>query len=183
LSRYQIDKGSGRFTVRAFATGLLSALGHSPTIAIRDFSGEAVFDPAKPEESSLQVRIKADSLEVMDDISNKDRREMEQTMKQEILQSATYPEIVYASSGVSATPIGEGRWQINMNGNVTLRGVTRAQAVSAQVTLGGDTLRAAGEFTLLQSTYGINPVSVAGGTLKLKDELKFTFDIVARNQE
>ena len=27
------------------------------------------------------------------------------------------------------------------------------------------------------------PKSVAGGTLKLKDELKFTFDIVARRQE
>ena len=44
----------------------------------------------------------------------------------------------------------------------------------------GDMLRANGEFTSAQSNYGIKPVSVAGGTLKLKDELKFCFDIVAR---
>jgi hydrogenase expression/formation protein HypC len=30
--------------------------------------------------------------------------------------------------------------------------------------------------------YGIHPVTVAGGTLKLKDELKFTFDIVGRRK-
>jgi hypothetical protein len=44
-------------------------------------------------------------------------------------------------------------------------------------------LRASGEFLLSQSSYGIKPVSVAGGALKLKDELKFSFEIVARKQE
>jgi hypothetical protein len=40
-------------------------------------------------------------------------------------------------------------------------------------------MRAKGAFTLKQSSFGIKPVSVAGGTIKVKDELKFTFDIVA----
>ncbi len=31
-----------------------------------------------------------------------------------------------------------------------------------------------------QSDFGIKPVSVAGGTLKLKDEIDLSFDIVAR---
>ena len=31
-----------------------------------------------------------------------------------------------------------------------------------------------------QSDYEIKPVSAAGGTVKLKDELKLSFDIVAR---
>ncbi len=31
-----------------------------------------------------------------------------------------------------------------------------------------------------QSDYGIKPVSIAGGTLKLKDEIDLSFDIVAR---
>ena len=41
-------------------------------------------------------------------------------------------------------------------------------------------LRANGEFSVRQTDYGIKPVSVAGGALKLKDELKCSFDIVAR---
>ena len=44
-------------------------------------------------------------------------------------------------------------------------------------------LRASGDFILKQSDYRIKPISVAGGALKLKDELKFAFDIIARRQE
>jgi hypothetical protein len=43
-------------------------------------------------------------------------------------------------------------------------------------------LKAVGNFTLLQSDFGIELVSVAGGSLKVKDELKFSFDVVARKQ-
>src|ERR1700721_3243358 len=92
--RYLIDARSSRFTVRAFATGLLSAMGHSPTIAIRDFSGEINFDPAKAEAGSFRLVIKAASLSVQDDISQKDLREMERLMNQDVLETAKYPEIV-----------------------------------------------------------------------------------------
>jgi hypothetical protein len=44
-------------------------------------------------------------------------------------------------------------------------------------------LRASGDFILRQADYQIKLVSVAGGALKLKDELKFSFEIVARKQE
>ncbi len=176
---YQIDRNTSRFTVRAFATGMLSALGHSPTIAIRDFSGEARLEP----DPSLKLRVRAGSLEVADDIPSKDRREMERSMFNDVLQSDKYPEIVYESTGATLSPVSEGRWHVHLTGNLTLRGVTRGQNIALQVTRMGDMLRANGEFTLAQSNYGIKPVSVAGGTLKLKDELKFSFDIVARKQE
>ena len=181
--RYLIDKSSSRFTVRAFATGMLSSLGHSPTFAIRDFAGELEFSPDAPAASSLRLAIKADSLEVMDDIKSKDRQEMESTMNNTVLETAKYPEIAFASTSVSATQLGEGRYQAQLNGNLTLHGADAPGAIPAQVTLMGDMLRAGGEFPLLQTNYGIKPVSVAGGTLKLKDELKFAFDIVARKQE
>jgi polyisoprenoid-binding protein YceI len=179
VAAYQIDRGASRFTVRAFATGMLSALGHSPTIAIRDFSGEVRLEPAP----SLQLHVRADSLEVTDDIPTKDRREMERVMHQDVLQSSKYPEILYETTAASLNELSEGRWQANLVGNLTLRGVTRGQNIALQATRMGDLLRASGELTLLQSNYGIKPVSVAGGTLKLKDELKLTFDIVARKPE
>jgi hypothetical protein len=40
-------------------------------------------------------------------------------------------------------------------------------------------LHAKGSFPLRQSEYSIKPVSAGGGTIKVKDELRFTFDIVA----
>jgi polyisoprenoid-binding protein YceI len=182
VAHYLLDKSLSRFTVRAFASGMLSALGHSPTIAIRNFSGEADFDPANPEQASLHVQIRADSLEVTDDINNKDRREIESTMNQKVLESAKYPDIVFESSGVSAEQLGEGRYRVKMNGNLSLRGVTRKVPLMAQMSLSGDTLRGYGEFSILQTDFDIPLVNVAGGMLKLKDELKFNFDIVAREQ-
>ena len=40
--RYRIDIAMSRFTVRAFATGLFSSMGHNPTLAIRDYTGESL---------------------------------------------------------------------------------------------------------------------------------------------
>ena len=181
--RYLLDKSASRFTVRAFATGMLSAMGHNPTIAIRDFSGEVTFDPGLAEKPSLRIQIRADSLEVIDDIKSKDRKEMESMMNQKVLESTKYPVITFDSTTMSAKQIGEGRFQVDLNGSLLLHGVTGGVPVPVQVILLGDTMRASGDFSLLQSNYGIAPVSVAGGALKLKDELKFTFDIVARKQE
>ncbi|MGA2594158.1 MAG: YceI family protein, partial [Bryobacteraceae bacterium] len=170
--------GISRFTVRAFAGGLLSGLGHNPVIGIRDFSGEARWDPAAPQQASLRLRIRAESLTVENDTSDKDRREMERAMQQEVLETASYPEIVFESSAASMN--GNGRVQID--GNLTLHGVTRSQRVPAQLAVTGDILRAFGEFSVRQTDYRIKLASVAGGALKLKDELKFTFDIVARRK-
>jgi polyisoprenoid-binding protein YceI len=162
---------------------MLSSLGHSPTFAIRDFAGEMQFSPDALSATSLSLKVKSDSLEVTDDIKSKDREEMESTMNQRVLETAKYPEIAFLSTSVSASELGEGRYQANLNGNLTLHGMTRPIAIPTQVTLLGDMLRAGGEFPLLQSNFGIAPVSVAGGTLKLKDEIKFAFDIVARKQD
>jgi hypothetical protein len=60
--------------------------------------------------------------------------------------------------------------------------VTRGERLSAQVAVTGDVLRAFGDFAIRQTDYRIQLASVAGGALKLKDELKFTFDIVARKR-
>jgi hypothetical protein len=43
----------------------------------------------------------------------------------------------------------------------------------------GDQLVATGEVLLLQTEYGITPVSVAGGSVKVKDKLRIGFTIVA----
>jgi polyisoprenoid-binding protein YceI len=183
VGRYVIDKSASRFTVRAFASGMLAALGHNPTIAVRDFAGEADLDPSAPENASLRIQVRADSLEVTDDIKNKDRKEIESTMNQKVLESEKYPAITFESAATSANKLSEGRFQVSLNGTLSLHGMTGKVPVTSQVTFLGDMLRASGEFSLLQSNYGIPLVSVAGGGLKLKDELKFAFDIVARKQE
>jgi polyisoprenoid-binding protein YceI len=177
---YTIDPGISRFTVRVFASGMFSAFGHNPTLAVRDFEGEATFSPDAMDDSRLVLRIKAASLSVTDKISDKDRRELESTMNRDVLETARYPEMLFETSRVSASKAGDGHFFVNMDGTLTLHGVSNSQPVAAQISLTRDTLHAHGEFTVLQSAYGIKPISVAGGALKVKDELKCAFDMVAR---
>jgi polyisoprenoid-binding protein YceI len=181
--RYVIDSRASRFTVEASATGLLARMGHNPVIGIRDFSGEMKFDPDKLEAGSFRLVIKSASLSVQNDISDKDLREIERLMNQEVLETAKFPEIVYEATSISVTKMADMLCSATLNGNLTMHGVTRNQTIVVRVALLGSMLRASGDFTLDQTDYNIKLVSVAGGALKLKDELKFSFEMVARRQE
>jgi polyisoprenoid-binding protein YceI len=181
--RFVIDTRSSRFTVQAFATGLLAKMGHNPTIGIRDFSGEMRFNPDKLEAGSFHLVVKTAFLSVQDDISAKDLKEMERLMNQEVLETAKFPEIVYDAPSISVTKMADALCSAMLKGNLTLHGVTRSQPIAVRVALFGSMLRASGDFSLDQTDYNIKLVSVAGGALKLKDELKFSFEIVARKQE
>ena len=108
---------------------------------------------------------------------------MESVMNRDVLQSGEHPAIAFESSSVAVNKVSDAQYRVNINGLLTLRGVTETQRVPARVTLMGDMLRAEGEFEISQREYGIKPVSVAGGALKLKDELKLAFSIVGRKQE
>jgi len=68
--RYLIDPKGSTFGVQAFSTGVLSAFGHSPKIAIRIFEGRVSFtvDGNVLRDVNLEVRINTNSLEVADDI-------------------------------------------------------------------------------------------------------------------
>ncbi|HKG21769.1 MAG TPA: YceI family protein [Blastocatellia bacterium] len=178
--KYHLDAGQSRFIVRVFVGGVFSAFGHDHTIAIRDISGEASLSPGTLAPASLQMKIKADSLAVIDKIKESDRQEIEKTMRTEVLETSQHPEIVFKSTKVEAEKTGEGKYQTKIWGELTLHGVTRSGLISAEVEVDGNTLRARGDFPLKQSDYNIKPVSVAGGTVKVKDSLKFTFNIVAR---
>ncbi len=153
--RYVIEAKGGNFTVRASAAGLLSVLGHSPTIAIPEFEGEILLNPEAVEQSSLRLVIPAASLTDTDDISEKDRTEINRAMHQEVLESDSYPGIVYECSHLTSSKTGEGQYWVALNGELTLHGVKRTQPVSARVSLNGDKLRAAGDFTIRQSDYEI----------------------------
>jgi hypothetical protein len=51
-----------------------------------------------------------------------------------------------------------------------------------QVTLGAYNLRATGNFEISQSNFEIALANVAGGLLTLRDQLKFAFFILARQE-
>lgn len=180
MTLYRLDASRSRFTAQAFAEGLLSSFGHNPLIAIRGFEGEAECADDTLEAAKLRVRVNADSLAVDGDVKEKDRLEIEQMMREQVLETARFPEIVFESTSVAASRLSGGRFRLRIIGDLTLHGVTgRNLWIQAEVKTTDDGLRAQGEFTLRQTDYQIKLVSVAGGALKVKNEVKFSFDIVA----
>ena len=179
--RYVIDPRVSTFVVHAFATGLLSSFGHNPTIAIPDFEGDVQWTSDTLEDAKVRIVARAAALTVTDDISARDRQEIERRMHDEVLETDGFEEILYDCDRVSPIQkIAESLYAVRLNGELSLHGVTRTQPIPARVTIKGETLRAAGDFSVRLSDYEIRPVSAAGGTVKLKDELKLSFDIVAR---
>ncbi len=182
--RYVIDAKGSTFLAQAFSAGLLASFGHDPKIAIRNFQGEVSFTLAGStlEGAGLNISIQADSLEVVDDISEKDRQETHRKICEEALETDRFPEIRYQCSRASASGSGDRYW-VALNGELTLHGVTRPFPLSARVVINGSSVRATGEFSVRQSDYEIPPVTAAAGAIRIKDEVKCTFEIVARKQE
>lgn len=181
--RYVIDAEGSSFFVKVFSTGLLSAFAHNPKIAIRDFQGHAEFNPlgGMLDEAQLSIRIRASSLEMVDDVGPKDRTEIHERMFNEALEVDRFPEIVYECSRVTASGVNDRYWA-GLRGELSLHGVTKPLPISAKITLLNDSLHASGEFSIRQTDYGMKLVSAAGGSIRVKDELKLTFDILARRQ-
>ena len=178
--RYTLDPERSRFTVQAFAGGLLSMLAHNPVLVIRDFTGELRFTPGTLADAAFEMTVKADSLVADDSVNQKDRPEIESRMRTEVLETDKYPEIKFRTNEVSADRIAEGWYRLQLRGELTLHGVTRNQGIDAQLRIFEDGIRLSGEFRLLLSAYKIKAISALGGTIKVKDELKFAFDLAGR---
>jgi polyisoprenoid-binding protein YceI len=180
VRRYRIDAGQSDFMVHAFVGGLLSGFGHNHNIAIKDISGETQFTDGTVVPASLRMKIRADSLAVTDKVSDSDRQTIEKTMREQVLETGKYPEITFNSTTIEVNKNSDTQYQGNIWGDLTLHGVTHNVFIKAQLTLDRKTVRARGEFSLKMTDYSIKPPSVAGGTITVKDTLKFNFNILSQ---
>jgi polyisoprenoid-binding protein YceI len=181
--RYIFDKTASKFTVQAFATGMLSVLGHNPTIAIRDYDGDVQFVPGSYDQALLHFTLRTGTLEVLDEMKRDDREKLENAMYGEVLEVSRFPDATFDGKRISVKEISANLLQAEVTGDLNLHGATQRLSFLARVTTLGTMLRISGEFSIRQSDYGIKPVSFAGGALRLKDDLKFTFEMVARLEE
>jgi len=104
-------------------------------------------------------------------LPEKDQAAVQSTMQKNVLESARFPEIRFESTSVER--IGDGKWKVT--GNLTLHGASGTVTVDVHNESGAYV----GEAKIRQTQFGIQPVSVAGGTVKVKDELRINFAIVA----
>jgi len=182
---YSVDPQQSKVEIHVGKQGAFSAFGHDHLVAAKQVSGDAKFDARKLDQSSVRLKIPAKSLTVVDPgESEKDRRDVQTTMEGEkVLDVAKFPEIIFSSSSVSAAKKTPAGWELTLSGKLKLHGVEKAVTFPLHVHAEGNELRGQGEVSILQTDYGITPVKVGGGSVKVKDKLKITFTVVAHKQK
>ena len=167
-----IDVEHSTLTLRVYKTGLFSAFAHDHEINAPIRLGS--FDEEK---QTVELNVDARTLKVMDPgTSTSERAQIQATMLgPRVLDSDKFQEIKFHSTRVE--PVGEGKWAVN--GELTLHGQTHPLKLEVQ----GEKGHYRGSAVLKQKDFGITPVSIAGGSVKVKDEIRVEFDIVGKHPD
>lgn len=178
--RFEIDASRSKFMVHAFRGGLAWFKGHDHLIAVKDFSGQAELSLDALNPASLQLNIRAASLEETSDVFTQQQKAIiKRELDDLVLETAKYPEITFKSTDVKGV-LKNGQFEIKIGGDITLHGVTRHIVIPATVSVEGDSLRAKGEFELDRSKFNVKATSAFYGMVRVKNKLRFAFDIVGR---
>lgn len=178
---YKLDPARSKFIIRAFAGGLLWFKGHDHFVRAQDFAGEARLTPGSVSPASLTLSVRAASLAETRELFNAQQKQIiDGELRDIVLEPDKYPEITFKSTDVSVEPRGGDLLGLKLGGDLTLRGVTRHVVIPVEVTLRGDELRARGEFDIKRGDFKVPATSAFHGTVRVRDRLRVSFDIVAR---
>src|SRR6266446_8611959 len=160
--RRPIDVEHSTLTVFVYKSGLFSAFADDHVIRAPIASGSISTDPPL----AVEVSVRSASLKVLDPNLATDKRAEVQTrmLSSEVLDSPKYPDITFTSTAIESS--GADRWMVT--GALSIHG-KKGWTTFPVVRQGG---RYRGTVVVKQRDFGIQPISIVGGTVKVKDELK-----------
>ena len=181
---FTIDPASSTATIEVGKAGLFSfAAGHTHEVQGSIESGSVAIDARDEAKSRVDLVIAAASLKV----SGKgeppgDVPKVQAAMAGEkVLDVARFPRITFRSSAVKGVRPEGASFDATVTGTLTIRDKSQPVTATVHVQKTSASLTATGRFTIKQTAFGIQPVSVAG-VVAVKDELQIAFSITARAQ-
>ena len=178
---YILDASQSKFMAHANRSGLLWFKGHSHHLAASEFSGQVEVTPDTITPASLRLVVKATSLhETGADFTEPQKQIINKELREIVLHPDQYPDITFQSTNVTAKKSGADRYEVKIDGNLTLHGITKQIRIPAIVTVSGNTLRAVGEFSIDRDDFKVKATSAFHGMVRVDDDVKFEFDIVGR---
>jgi len=168
-SLHEVDVAKSVLTVRVYKTGLFSAFAHDHEVRAPIQKG--TFDEQK---RSVEFQVDTRELKVLDPgVSESDRSQVQHTMLgPKVLDSEQFKEIKFRSTSIEAA--GSGKWTVT--GDLTLHGQTRPVKVDVEGAAG----HYHGSAKLHQTEFGITPVTIGGGAIKVKDDVRIEFEIFGK---
>jgi hypothetical protein len=164
-----IDTQRSKITIHVGKTGLLSGAAHNHTVDAPIASG--TMRESTPPHVEFTVEAAKMTVEPDPKIDAKDQATIQAHMEDMTLEATKYPQIVFRSTRIEKSPGGD--WKVD--GDLTLHGVTKPVSLTVRQT--GD------EYTthtvLKQTDFGIKPISIGGGMIKVKNEIELDFQFFA----
>ena len=162
------DSTSAECFVFTFKEGLLSPVAHDLRLRITRFSLEVDAGTtsvvAKFDTNSLLVDCPMkDGAENPSALSASDKQKIAGQIREDVLHSSQHPEAVFRSRTVTARADGG----YDLEGDLTLHGVTKALSAQTQLVAGRQQL----ELRLHQPDFGITPYRAMLGTLKIQADV------------
>ncbi|HEY1241845.1 MAG TPA: YceI family protein [Bryobacteraceae bacterium] len=159
-------------TIHVGKAGLFSAAGHEHWVEAPISSG--VIHESSP--ARVEFKVNAAKMQVKPDpkVDANTQSQIQKDMQERALESAKYPEIAFRSSRVEKQS--DGQWRVE--GMLTLHGEMKPVVVSVLRSGNAYTGRA----TLRQTDFGMKPITAAGGTVKVKNELEIEFRVVTQSE-
>lgn len=180
---YVLDSSQSKFIARAFAGGLLWFKGKDHFVAVREFTGEAQITPGSITPASLEITAKAASMvETRDVFTEQEKQIINKELREIVLEPEKYPDIIFKSTRVTGKSTGADRYDLKIEGNLTLHGVTRPITIPTEVTVSGNDMRARGEFSIDRDDFGVKATSAFHGMVRVRQKIEFTFDIVGHQR-
>jgi hypothetical protein len=165
-----IDVHNSTISIHVGKAGLFSTAGHEHWVSAPIDRG-SLDDSEASAHVAFIVQARKLMVEPDKDLSAEKQAEVQRTMQEKVLESDKYPEISFRSSSVKKTAADS--WIVT--GILSLHGYSNR--VSATVRRVQD--KYVGRCRIQQTDFGIEPVRVGGGLVKVKNELDVEFAIAA----
>src|SRR5215213_6705644 len=123
---YNLDPSQSKFMAHANAGGLLWFKGHNHHLDASDFGGQVQITEGTIAPASLRLVVKAASLhETGADFTEPQKQIINKELHDLVLHPDQYPDIVFQSTNVTVKSSTADRHEVNIDGDLTLHGVTR----------------------------------------------------------
>jgi polyisoprenoid-binding protein YceI len=181
---FVVDPAASSVRIHVGKSGAFSFAGHTHEVVAPALSGEVTADPADLAASTVGLTFEAAALKVLPEGEPAgDAPKVEEVMRgPKVLDAVRFPSVTFKSQRVSGRDAGGGTYDLELAGEIALHGVTRPITLPVHVEVSGDTLTASGKAVLRHDQFGMQPVSAAGGSVKVKNEIAVEYRIVARGR-
>jgi polyisoprenoid-binding protein YceI len=159
-----------RFALEVYKTGIWSGKKH--LFLFQKFAGSVRFDPASPENATVQLSIEGASAVCQDTWVSPSDLQSVQNKAFELMDVARHPQLVFSSERIGAG--GSNRFQVQ--GSLSIRGIARPVVVTVvMVRQDEETLIFNGSAEVRLKDYGLKPPSAALGLIGTADGMHLEF--------